>query len=106
LIPFDDSPEVDNWAFARNKNVNEIYVLLLEKAIAKVFGSYEAIESSKPNQALQMLTGFPSDLHVNKKSNFKDLWDCIVEANGDRGMAIATVNMKVLGINSAAKQEA
>ena len=49
MIPFDDSPEINNWAFARNKNVNEIYVLLLEKAFAKVFGSYEALESSKPN---------------------------------------------------------
>jgi calpain-15 len=67
MIPYDDSPEVDNWAFARNKNVNEIYVLLLEKALAKVFGSYEAIESSKPNQALLMLSGFPCDVLINRK---------------------------------------
>lgn len=45
LIPFDDSPEIDHWAFARAKNDNEVYVMILEKAMAKVMGSYEAIES-------------------------------------------------------------
>ena len=68
-IPFDDKPEVDNWAFARAKNDNEVYIILLEKAFAKVFGSYEAIEAGKPYQALSMLTGFPSDILLNRKIN-------------------------------------
>ena len=48
VFPFDDSPEVDHWAFAKADNDNEVYVMILEKALAKVYGSYEAIEAGKP----------------------------------------------------------
>ena len=37
LFPFD--PYKEQWAFSRSKQ-NEIWVLILEKAWAKVFGSY------------------------------------------------------------------
>jgi calpain-15 len=46
LIPYDYS-DSDCWAFARAKN-REVYVLILEKAFAKVFGSYEALEQGMP----------------------------------------------------------
>jgi len=36
-FPYD--PYLENWAFSRNTNF-EIWVLVLEKAWAKVFGSY------------------------------------------------------------------
>lgn len=48
VFPFDDSPEVDTWAFAKASNNNEVFVMILEKALAKIYGSYEAIEAGKP----------------------------------------------------------
>jgi hypothetical protein len=43
--------------------------MVLEKAIAKVFGSYEAIEAGKPHQAFMMLLGFPSDIIYSNRIN-------------------------------------
>jgi hypothetical protein len=37
-FPFDE--EKNNWAFSRCGTEHEIWVLLLEKAWAKLFGSY------------------------------------------------------------------
>ena len=43
--------------FARLKDTKEIWTLLVEKAYAKVKGSYEAIVGGHPGEALAMLTG-------------------------------------------------
>jgi calpain-15 len=45
-------------AFSR-ANGNEIWVLLLEKAYAKAYGSYYRIEGGNPAVALRDLTGAP-----------------------------------------------
>ncbi len=58
---FDERPEKDVWAFAHVSKDWEIWVNLIEKAYAKVLGSYEAVEGGKPYQAFLFLTGFPSD---------------------------------------------
>ncbi len=42
--------------------------MLLEKAFAKLHGSYEAIESGKPSQALSVLTGAPTKLYKHKST--------------------------------------
>ena len=38
---------------------NELWVLLLEKAYAKIHGSFSNIAHGHPNEALQDFTGFP-----------------------------------------------
>jgi len=44
--------------FSKN-NQNEIWVMLLEKAYAKIYGSYQAIEFGVTGLALSSLTGAP-----------------------------------------------
>jgi calpain-15 len=101
LFPFDDTPEVDHWAFAKASNDCEVYVMVLEKAIAKVFGSYEAIESGKPHQAFMMLTGFPSDIIYSNRTNPYDLWASLLEATSQDQMALATVNSSTNGLTKS-----
>ena len=60
-FPFDDRPEKDCWAMGHVSRDWEIWVNIIEKAFAKVLGSYEAIEGGKAYQAFMLLTGFPSD---------------------------------------------
>lgn len=48
----------NNLAFSR-ANGEELWVILLEKAYAKAYGSYEAIEGGNPAIALRDLTGAP-----------------------------------------------
>lgn len=48
-----------NPAFTR-ANGNELWVLLIEKAWAKLYGSYAKIESGFCNEALRDLTGAPT----------------------------------------------
>jgi hypothetical protein len=51
----------DDWAFSRSSDEKEIWVLLLEKAWAKIYGSYQRIEAGTTGEALPALTGAPSD---------------------------------------------
>ena len=79
-FPYDETPEVDTYAFARQTADREIWVQVLEKAYAKVYGSYEAIEGGKPYQAFYTLTGFPSDCLLHKGVDEDSLWERIREA--------------------------
>lgn len=76
-FPFDERPEKDKWAMASTGNDWEIWVNLLEKAYAKVLGSYEAVEGGKAYQAFFVLTGFPSDCLTHNEYEVNDLWDLI-----------------------------
>ena len=69
---------------------------LLEKAYAKIFGSYEIVEGGKPYQALMNLTGFPSDILYHNEISGDSLWKLIQKgARRDQPM-IASVNSIVL----------
>lgn len=48
-------------AFTRSRG-KEIWVLILEKAWAKLYGSYERIEAGTCREALRDLTGAPTKL--------------------------------------------
>lgn len=61
-------------AFSR-ANGNELWVLILEKAYAKVFGSYHVIEGGNPAAALRDVTGAP---YENKdEGSAEELWEYI-----------------------------
>lgn len=40
---------------------NEIWVMLIEKCWAKIYGSYQNIDSGTPTEGFRALTGAPSD---------------------------------------------
>jgi hypothetical protein len=50
---------------------------LLEKAYAKAYGSYFAIESGDPVNALNDLTGAPCETLENSKVTLNELWQFI-----------------------------
>lgn len=77
---------VDGYpAFTQNKGP-ELWVIFLEKAWAKVHGSYERIVAGIVHQTMRDLTGAPSyeyiidDKREDKKKDAKELFDKISEA--------------------------
>jgi len=52
---------------------NEIWVLLLEKAYAKIYGSYDKIEAGLAGHALRDLTGAPFEYFVRNDENKADI---------------------------------
>ena len=56
-----------------------MWVLLLEKAYAKAYGSYLTIEGGDPKIALRDLTGAPTE-SLNGEKDFGKLWDFVHEA--------------------------
>ena len=96
-FPFDTRPEKDCWFFSRDTSENEIWVQILEKAYAKVFGSYEVIEGGKAYQAFANLTGFPSDILYHDEIEADSLWRMIQKgARRDQPM-VSAVNSIELG---------
>jgi len=63
----------NDWAFARSENEKELWPMVLEKAYAKFFGSYESIESGKVCYALADLTsGVPEQIKLEQESRNYD----------------------------------
>lgn len=71
-LPCRGSPEQGyELAFAKCRTQNEFWVPLIEKAYAKIHGSYEAIELGDVDEALYDLTGFVNEkVEVVKKNQF------------------------------------
>ena len=80
----------DNWAFSRSSADQEIWVLILEKAWAKVYGSYQRIEGGNIGEALPALTGAPTDVLMHEDiQNKEQIWNEIKLAD-ERKYVIAT----------------
>ena len=59
-------------------NGNELWVLILEKAWAKLHGSYDKIIGGYAHQALRDLTGAPA---FEYETSEEDTWDKILDAD-------------------------
>ena len=76
---------VDDYIPCRNKKIvfshangNELWVILMEKAWAKIHGSYERIIGGQAHETLRDITGAPS---WEYQSNDEQTWDRILEAD-------------------------
>lgn len=67
-------------AFAQPAQGAEFWVLLLEKAWAKVNGSYQNINGGDPSTMLQILTGAPSTTVPTKDAGV--VWEQLVQSQG------------------------
>ena len=76
LFPYNEAKK--NWAFSRPDKDRDIWVLLLEKAWAKIHGNYQRIEAGTNGEALPALTGAPADFTYHAEiKNKEDLWRSI-----------------------------
>ncbi|CAG9327882.1 unnamed protein product [Blepharisma stoltei] len=68
--------EQGEWAFARTVSGTELWPMLLEKAYAKLYGSYDSIAAGKVHYALEDLTkGAPEEIRLESAQNNSDaLW--------------------------------
>ena len=72
---------------------NELWVMLLEKAYAKYYGSFADIIGGFGEDAFRDLTGYPSYRYRNKDTD--DAWEKINEANQKNyAMTAATISDK------------
>lgn len=53
--------------------------MLLEKAYAKMYGSYYNIRSGHNHHAIRDLTGAPGDYLINSSIKEDELWDKLIE---------------------------
>ena len=83
--------EFGRLKYMRSSADNEFWSALLEKAYAKIFGSYEALEGGGPYEAFEDFTGGISEL-FDLKNAPKNLYE-IIKAAAKRGSLMAvTVN--------------
>jgi len=80
-----------NWHLAHSKQ-NEIWVNLLEKAWAKVNGSYASTIAGLPSEAFAILTEAPCFTYYNRKNTVDELWNIIADA--DKEQYIICTNSK------------
>ncbi len=62
---------------------------MIEKAFAKLFGSYHAIESGIEKDALRDLTGAPSFSHDIRKLDKEKIWE-IIDEGDQKGYIMST----------------
>jgi len=66
-------------AFAKNKNQNEMWVILLEKAYSKLYRGYANIEGGIMTETMHDLTGAPTASYTIKSTDNNVLWNHLIE---------------------------
>ena len=72
IVVDDFFPVFGNKPFFTRDHRGELWVMLLEKAYAKVYGSYQSIESGLCGVGLNALTGAPYDYFCKDSKNSLD----------------------------------
>ncbi len=67
-------------AFSRPRNNSVLWVLILEKAWAKVNGSYDLTVGGQTSDAISCLTGAPSEFMSTKDVDISKLWSFISDS--------------------------
>ena len=87
---------MDDWIPVKNgepvfsrANGHELWVLIIEKAWAKLHGSYHAIETGLAINALRDLTGAPCYLYKVAKTDKEKLWHMIFD--GDKNNHVMSI---------------
>lgn len=82
-------------AFGHNTNKSEIWVVILEKAVAKLLGSYEALHGGYLEEGIALLTGGrPERIYINNwkqkqgRKVYKEdrLWQKLLTYNNEKVM--------------------
>ena len=71
-------PCMNNKPYFSNAHDNELWVILMEKAWAKLHGSYERIEAGFAENVMHDLTGAPSEVI---ETNAEDIFERLMEAD-------------------------
>jgi hypothetical protein len=78
-----------SFRFAK-PNGNELWAVLLEKAWAKVNGGYRNTISGKENEALNCLTGFPSERYTVKDWSLDHVWSTVKKSDSRNNVMCCT----------------
>lgn len=75
---------------------NEIWVMLLEKAFAKVYGGYYKLDFGRPDETFTSLTGAPCDIYslqsLKNNAQVMDIWNKLLNAK-EKGYLIVVSSL-------------
>ncbi|XP_052873114.1 calpain-B-like [Anopheles cruzii] len=101
-LPTDDDGQL---IFGRSNKRNEFWSALLEKAYAKFYGSYAALDGGTSREAMQDLTGGLTEFYQPKKMPDKEdqLWDILCSGFEAGSMFACNLKSDPTGENVATK---